>query len=193
MKPTNIALSQRHDTKPWPRKPQRQSPSHQPGIAQPKIPIASHMKKQPVAPPAYRPQPAPKAMQTKMAGGLQRQPLASPAVNHPQPVLQAKSASGRQPLAVNPSARPMPAPSRTAEPAVVQPKSGARSSTVIQCKNCVSCLHKAHEKDCTVQVAAADGSTKACGCKSHSIKFDKSQKFNPGGGKRERMLANKIK
>jgi hypothetical protein len=167
-----------------------------PGVAQPKMAIASHIKKQPVAPPAYRPQSAPKAMQPKMAGGLQQpQPLVALAVIRPQPVSRAKSASGRQPQAVNPSPQPFAASmSRTKHmTAVVQPKSLARPSTVIQCKNCVSCLHKAHAKTCTVQVPKAGGGTQACGCKSHSIKFDKSQKFNPGGGKRERMLANKIK
>lgn len=171
MKLPKVSLSQRHGAKPLPGKSQSQSPPHQPGIAQPKMAIASHMKKQPVAPPAYRPQSAPKTMQPKMAGGLQ------------------------QPQAVNQSPQPMTASmSRTRHmTAVVQPKSLARPSTVIQCKNCLSCPHKAHKKDCTVLVATASGGTKACGCKSHSIKFDKSQKFNPGGGKRERMLANKIK
>lgn len=157
MNPRN-APAKRPDVKPIAG---RQTNAQQPGkpfIVQPKIAIASHAKKQPAAPPAYRPQPAPKAMQLKMAGGSQQ----------------------HQPLT-----------------AVVQPKSGARPSTVIQCKNCVSCLHKAHAKDCTVQVPVAGASassaaaaTRACGCKSHSIKFDKSQKFNPGGGKHARMLAN---
>jgi hypothetical protein len=138
---------------------------HKSPSLQSKTTSASQARRIPAAPPAYHPQPVPKVLQTKMASGQRSQE-------------------------VNPSPQPIAASMAR----VIQPKSGARTtSSVIQCKNCVSCLHKAHAKTCTVQVAVAGGGTKACGCKSHSIKFDKSQNFNPGGGKRERMLANKVK
>jgi hypothetical protein len=174
------------------RRPNISSPG-KPSSAQPKTTIASHMKKQPVAPPVYRPQPAPKAMQPKMRGSLLKNPPPSaPPINRSQPALQSKRASGRQP-AVKTSGQPVAPPmSRTQQmTGVLQPKFGARPSTVIQLKNCLSCHHTAHTKACKVQVAAANGKTKKCGCKSHSIKFDSGQKFNPKGGKRERMLANK--
>ena len=118
-----------------------------PSAVQPK------MKTQPVAPPAYKPQQAPRAIQSKWPAALNR--------HQPSTAQQ-----------------------------VLQPKLGTRIS-VIQLKNCVSCKHKAHAGDCTVQVPAGNGQTKECGCKSHSIKFDKGQKINPGGGKRARMLEAK--
>ena len=117
-------------------------------VAQPKMAIASKINKQPVAPPVYKPQQAPRAVQAKWANASNRQMTS-----------------------------------------VLQPKVGR--PTVIQLKNCVSCGHKSHVVDCTVQVDAGGGKTKPCGCKSHSHKFDKGQKINPGGGRRARMLEAK--
>jgi hypothetical protein len=88
-----------------------------PGIMQPKTAIASQMKKPPVAPPVYRPQPAPKVLQTKSAfdrqthiGQLPRQPVAPP-VYRPQPkakLLQTKPAKP-EPAAQQTAARTTPA------------------------------------------------------------------------------------
>jgi len=129
-----------------------------PSVAQPKMAIASKTNKQPVAPPVYKPQQAPRAAQCKWAT---------------QPVERSQSPTSVTRQMTN----------------VLQPKVG--KPTVIQLKKCVSCPHKAHAGTCTVQVDAGAGKTKACGCKSHSIKFDSGQKINPGGGRRARMLEAK--
>ena len=139
-----------------------------PSVAQPKMAIASKINKQPVAPPVYKPQQGPRAVQAKWANtSNRRQPSTT------QPVERAQS----------------PASVTRQMTSVLQPKVGR--PTVIQLKKCVSCPHKAHAGTCTVQVDAGGGKTKACGCKSHSIKFDSGQKINPGGGRRARMLEAK--
>ncbi|MDQ1610362.1 MAG: hypothetical protein QOG00_293 [Pyrinomonadaceae bacterium] len=104
---------------------------HRPGVAQPKVAqpkvaqpkvaaVSPHMSKQPVAPPVYRPQPVPKAVQSKAAN-------AAPTRNH-----------AGVPLA----SRPQTAP------AVLQPKAGASNSSVVQLK-CKKCQYtKGHSDEC---------------------------------------------
>ncbi len=48
---------------------------------------------------------------------------------------------------------------------------------------CMVCGH-IHNTPCKKK--KADGTV--CGCLSHSSKFDKGAKFNPGSGKRGRMI-----
>jgi hypothetical protein len=112
---------------------QRGNPkTHQPGVMQPKMSMASQMmKKPPVPPPVYRPQPVPKVLQTKSAVAHQpvhqtRSAPIAPSAYRPQPVpkvLQTKVASG-QPLHAGHSPRkPVAPPVYRPEPKrVVQPK-----------------------------------------------------------------------
>lgn len=82
----------------------KQHQSHQRAV-QPKSAIAPQKPKQPVAPPVYRPQPAPKVLQRKMA------------TTH-QPANQTKPAPVAQP-----AYRPQPTPKvLQAKPSVLQPK-----------------------------------------------------------------------
>lgn len=107
--PTSLLLAQRLS--------RPNAPPHT-RIVQPKIAVAPPKPRQPVAPPAYRPQPVPKVLQTKMATSSQpfnqtrRAPVAPP-VYKPQPAakcLQAKTAGSRQPQASQPPSQPVAPP-----------------------------------------------------------------------------------
>ncbi len=103
-----------------PKNPQLPKPfsahTAQPAVAQPKKVSVQPQAKPPIAPAAYRPQPAPKILQAKTAAGSQQQsaqtrpqPVAPPAYR-PQPgpkVLQAKTAA---PRAINQSSNTPAAP-----------------------------------------------------------------------------------
>jgi hypothetical protein len=96
------------------------------------------------------------------------------------------------------TAQPKMAGARPPTPpaAILQAKMGRAPSSVIQCKGCLVCGHKHGAADCPTLVAdgvdaSGKAKYKACGCKSHSSKFDSGAKFNPGQGKRDRMLASK--
>jgi hypothetical protein len=70
---------------------------------------------------------------------------------------------------------------------------GPQAGVVQMKKACLVCGHKHGASDCTTLVDdGVDGKGnkkyKKCGCKSHSSKFDSGAKFNPGSGKRGRML-----
>jgi len=87
---------------------------HRPGVAQPKMAAIPHLKKQPVAPPVYRPQPAPKAVQPKLANAAQnRAPRTAPPVYRPEvkKFVQPKMAAAAQ------------APRPTKAPPVYRPQS----------------------------------------------------------------------
>lgn len=110
------------------------SQPHQPAIMPPQTATALQLKKPsllPAAPSVYRPQPAPKVLQTKSAG--QRQPVhqprpvpAAPSAYRPQPapnVLQSMTASGLRSQAVNPPRQPVAPPVyRPEQKRIVQPK-----------------------------------------------------------------------
>ena len=101
-------FSQGHGAKPTPSQRRLNPQPHRPGVAQPKM--ASHMKKQPVLPPVYRPQPAPKTVQSKVANTAKNQN------NVKVPSMRRQQNSS----------------------AVLQPKAGAFRSSVIQliCHKC---------------------------------------------------------
>jgi hypothetical protein len=102
----------------------------------------------------------------------------SPAANAPAPGIR-NAPAARATVAVPPAAQ-APTP-RGAAPAQAKLAGG-----VIQAKvqPCLVCGHRHGNKKCTVLVG-----TKPCGCVSHSYKHDSGGKFDPGSGKRERMLA----
>ena len=93
-----------------------------PASIQPKMTTSPQMKKAPVAPPVYRPQPVPKVLQTKMAsaqpapvGQTPRRPVAPPvfrpeAKKTAQPKMAAARQGHKSPQAP-PVYRPQPAPS----------------------------------------------------------------------------------
>lgn len=107
---------------------------HKPGVAQAKIAMPSQAKKQPVAPPVYRPQQTTQAVQPKAVSSTptRKQPVA-PAAYRPQPVpkvLQTKTVGGQPPRAVQPPRRPVAPPVyRPESKKIVQPKLAAAAST----------------------------------------------------------------
>ncbi|MBD0371112.1 MAG: hypothetical protein ICV60_09780 [Pyrinomonadaceae bacterium] len=114
-------------------------------IVQPKIATAAPVKKQPVAPPAYRPQPTPKGLQQKsapvqrkVAGHVGSSPQAPPAYR-PQPtpkVLQTKTARAT-PTSNRPAALPPPRPqvSKSVQPRMAQQE--PKRSATLQPRNVV--------------------------------------------------------
>lgn len=106
MNPRKNVLSQKHGAKRVTA--QQPGKSYKPGVAQPKMIMASQTKKPPAAPPVYRPQPAPKVLQAKaetsgnLAGTIRtptsRKTPQAPLAYRPQPapkVLQTKSATAK--------------------------------------------------------------------------------------------------
>ncbi|HJR08854.1 MAG TPA: hypothetical protein VJ842_16460 [Pyrinomonadaceae bacterium] len=105
-----------------------------PGVAQLKTGVSAQSIKQPVAPPAYRPQATPNAAQPKMANGaVNRTPPVAPPVYRPQQapkVLQTKSSSAQNSQAGQAPRRPVaPTAYRPQQvPKVLQTKSSATQS-----------------------------------------------------------------
>lgn len=122
--------------------------AHKPTALQPKTSAAPQTRQVPTAPPAYRPQPVPKVLQTKMSalhqpitqpGRVGNKPGA-PAAYRPQPafkVAQPKTPSGQQPHASKatpqPVAPPAYRPQRT--PRVLQTKTSQTGSHVARQNN----------------------------------------------------------
>jgi hypothetical protein len=109
-----MPINKKPQPKPF-NQPQRPPIQNKPRIVQLKTGVAPTTIKQPVAPPVYRPQPAPHCVQAKMPhpAHVKTQPVAPP-VYRPQPlpkVMQTKTAVGPQTRVVQPSAIP-PAHSR---------------------------------------------------------------------------------
>src|SRR5436309_1786743 len=74
--------------------------THRPGVVQPKMAAVPHFKKQPVAPPVYRPQHAPKAVQPKPANATRNSASrVAPPVYRPEAkkIIQPKMAAAAQP------------------------------------------------------------------------------------------------
>lgn len=93
---------------------QQHGTPHRPCVAQPKM-AAPPLKKQPVAPPVYRPQPAPKAVQPKLANTAQsRAPLIASPVYRPEAkkFVQPKMTTAQTPKLTKapPVYRPQPTP-----------------------------------------------------------------------------------
>lgn len=80
-------------------RPSELTPKNRPGVAQLKTGVSAQSSKQPVAPPVYRPQTKPKAVQTKVAGTRAKGHPVGPPVYAPQRVpvvLQRKKIDGPQ-------------------------------------------------------------------------------------------------
>jgi hypothetical protein len=119
-------------------------------------------------------------------------PSARPVAPHVVRAVQAKvpAAPGIQAKPL-PAAKPHAVAPHVAAAAAVRPdtlQAKPFSVGVVQTKTCAACHHdNKHGKNGCTRVLA-DGSV--CGCKSHSQHWGKGSKkdFNPGGGKRGRML-----
>ena len=131
----------------------KKSPQRKPGVAQLKTAVSAQSVRQPVAPPAYRPQPVPRVLQKKSAIGPHTKPIAiqpkmagssqvnnrpvAPPVYKPQPVpkvLQTKMAAGQHSPAVQPKRAPVsvPAPRQHVKPSGPPSKMAGHNSRSVQ-------------------------------------------------------------